>query len=179
MILSENRHPLFGIMLWRSTDGLVALKRGGEFAFLFGGLALHQFLLGQHALVIAAVGDRTDHRAGPALARLVHERAQILFPVDQLLPSRHQVVAVIGLVAARIDHPRARAVAKTAAGKRHGGGGAQQKAAARSRAAPQAQWERWLRGDPLLCRAARPNAFLIDTVRSNIARFVCSLVRRK
>jgi hypothetical protein len=32
---------------------------------------------------------------------------------------------------------------------------------------------------PCSALSARPNAFLIDTVRPNIARFVCSLVRRK
>jgi hypothetical protein len=32
---------------------------------------------------------------------------------------------------------------------------------------------------PYSALPARPNAFVIDTVRSNIARFVCSLVRRK
>src|ERR1700722_3939373 len=154
----------------RSADRLIALKRGGELAFFFAGFALHQLLLGEHALVVGSVGDLADHRAGPALARLVHQRAQFLFPVGQRLPSRHQVVAMIFLVLARIDHPGARAVAEAAAGERQAsdnagdnGGGAKQKAAARSRAVSMAQCKNWFRDDPLLSPA--PTRYATTRVR--------------
>src|ERR1700733_8432287 len=78
-------------------DGLVALKGGHQLALLFGRLTLHDFLLGQHAVVVGAVGNRADHAATAALAGLVHEVAQRLLTLVEIFPSRDELVAVIGV----------------------------------------------------------------------------------
>lgn len=53
-------------------DDLITLILGREAAFIFGGLALLQFLLDYYGFVVAAIGNRTDHRARGAFVRFIN-----------------------------------------------------------------------------------------------------------
>src|SRR5262249_59438916 len=84
-------------------------------------IALQQLLLGEHGIVVAAVGERADHGAARAVARALYEPAELILARHQHLATRREIVAVVERIAAWIDKDRARAVAQSAAAQRHHG----------------------------------------------------------
>src|SRR4029077_106693 len=85
-----------------SADSLIALQRRGEAAILLGRIALQQFFLGDHGIVVAAIGERTDHGAARAFACPFNKSAQFVLARNEHFTARREIIAVVKRVAAGI-----------------------------------------------------------------------------